>query len=194
MAFFVHLSNSSRSFQQRSKRAFDIITAAAGLVILSPSFMLILLAIKIDSRGPVFRRHIRYGYNAKEVLVLKFRSEQMTQTGRYSSRLTRVGRILRQSGIEDLPQFVNVLRGEMSIVGPKPLLAVTQKRDQKSGPSRQHNTKPGILGLAQVHNCWGETGEALERRIKFDADYIEHWSFLLDIKIVVRTLFSTNTY
>jgi lipopolysaccharide/colanic/teichoic acid biosynthesis glycosyltransferase len=183
-------------YQRIAKRAFDVIIAAAAIFALTPTLLLISLAIKIDSRGPVFRRHIRYGYDGQELLVLKFRSEQMTQTGRHSSRLTRIGRMLRQSSIEDLPQLVNVLRGEMSIVGPGPLRTLTKKifADHISARSWQHKIKPGILGWAQVHNCRGETGEELERRIKYDADYIEHWSFLLDIKIVVRTLFSTSAY
>jgi lipopolysaccharide/colanic/teichoic acid biosynthesis glycosyltransferase len=120
--------------------------------------------------------------------MLKFRSEQVTQNGRYSSGLTRVGRILRRTGIEDLPQLVNVLRGEMSIVGPQPFIT-NPEIGEISEHARRHKLKPGILGWAQVHGYWDEKNTG-KRRTKFDGYYLEHWSFLLDTKIIVMALFS----
>jgi lipopolysaccharide/colanic/teichoic acid biosynthesis glycosyltransferase len=188
----------SLPYQRSGKRAFDVITAATAIFIFVPILLLISLAIKIESRGPIFRRHIRYGYDGEELLVLKFRTEEMNAAGRYSTRLTRIGHISRQTGIEGLPQLVNVLRGEMSMVGPQPFLTIPKKvlADQISGRSRQHKIKPGILGWAQVHGCWGETdtGKALGRRIEYDAYYAEHWSFVLDMEIILRALFSKSSY
>jgi lipopolysaccharide/colanic/teichoic acid biosynthesis glycosyltransferase len=181
----------SRAFQRGLKRAFDVLIAVGVLFILSPTLLFISVAIKIDSRGPIFRRYLRHGYDGENFQVLKFRCEQTTQDGRYGSRLTRVGRILRQTGLEDLPQLANVLRGEMSIVGPMPFVAnpTTVLGDQISEYARQHKLKPGILGWAQVHDCWDEKNTG-KRRIKFDGYYLEHWSFLLDMKIIVMALFS----
>lgn len=178
----------SLAFQRSLKRAFDVLIAAAVIFILSPTLLLISLAIKIDSRGPMFRRYVRHGYDGESLLMMKFRSEQVTQNGRYSSRLTRVGRILRRTGIEDLPQLVNVLRGEMSIVGPQPFIT-NPEIGEISEHARRHKLKPGILGWAQVHGYWDEKNTGT-RRTEFDGYYLEHWSFLLDTKIIVMALFS----
>jgi lipopolysaccharide/colanic/teichoic acid biosynthesis glycosyltransferase len=185
-------------FRRTAKRAFDIIAAIMGLITLSPIFLLVSIAIKMDSRGPVFHRQVGHDYNGEEILVVKFRSSEITRRARNSSPMTRVGRVLRRSGLEGLPQLVNVLAGDMSIVGPEMFLSVpkTILTDQTPLISRQPTMKPGLIGWAQVNGCWGDsnTRDAMQRRIKYDVYYIENWSFLLDMRIIVMALFSKEAY
>jgi Undecaprenyl-phosphate glucose phosphotransferase len=187
------------------KRAFDILAATCGLLLLSPLFLMVSLAIKLHSPGPVFFRQRRHGYNNRTIRVFKFRSMTTLEDGRdfkqvvrHDPRVTRVGRILRRTNIDELPQLLNVLSGEMSIVGPRPhATAHNRMFEEKILPfSRRHNVKPGITGWAQVNGCRGETDtlEKMQRRLEHDLYYIDNWSFLLDVKIIFMTLFSKNAY
>src|ERR1700722_7158014 len=169
---------------QSAKRAFDIIAATGGIVLLLPTFLLILIATKICSLGPIFLPQRRYSHNNKIVPVLKFRTNAAYEG------------VLRRTGIGSLPQLVNVLRGEMSIVGTS-LYVVPPK-----GTFAEHislirqvgSVKPGMTGWAQVNGCCGEGNGMMQQRIERDRHYIENWSFVLDIKIIIMTLFSKGAY
>lgn len=187
------------------KRAFDIVASTLGLIALSPLFVFVSLALKLDSSGPVFFRQARHGFNNDEIYVYKFRSmtwddsnKAFTQTAKNDPRITRVGRILRSTNIDELPQLINVLRGEMSIVGPRPHAVAHNELFSKAIGllSRRHIVKPGITGWAQVNGHRGatDTVEKMMRRIEFDLYYIDNWSFLLDLKIILMTLFSKRAY
>jgi exopolysaccharide biosynthesis polyprenyl glycosylphosphotransferase len=188
-----------------TKRAFDLVTAGLALFMLSPLMMMVSLAIKLDSRGPVFFRQTRHGYNNETIRVVKFRSMTTTEDGdqfkqavRDDPRITRVGRILRRTSIDELPQLLNVLSGEMSIVGPRPHpIALNEAFAERISPfSRRHKVKPGITGWAQVNGFRGETDtlEKMQHRVECDLYYIDNWSFLLDSKIILMTLFSRRAY
>jgi Undecaprenyl-phosphate glucose phosphotransferase len=187
------------------KRAFDIIAAIAGLTLLAPVLVLAALAIKLDTRGPVFFRQTRHGYNNIPIRVIKFRSMTVMEKGdrfrpatRGDPRVTRVGRILRRTNIDELPQLFNVLVGDMSIVGPRPHATSQNDAFGELIPMffRRHNVKPGITGWAQVNGCRGEVDsiEKMRRRLEYDLYYLDNWSLLLDLKIIVSTLFSPDAY
>jgi len=187
------------------KRACDILAATCGLLLLLPLFLMVSMAIKLDSPGPVFFRQRRHGYNNKTIRVFKFRSMTTLEDGcdfkqvvRHDPRVTRVGRILRRANIDELPQLFNVLLGDMSIVGPRPhATAHNRMFEEKILPfSRRHNVKPGITGWAQVNGCRGETDtlDKMQRRLEHDLYYIDNWSFLFDLKIIFMTLFCKNAY
>lgn len=192
-------------FHRAIKRAFDIAAAVAGLIVISPLFVILPLAIKLDSRGPVLFRQTRHGYNNETIRVLKFRSMTVTEDGdnfkqvtRHDPRVTRLGRFMRHTNIDELPQLFNVLIGDMSLVGPRPHATSQNETFAQliSSFSRRHNVKPGITGWAQVHGYRGETDtlEKMQRRVEHDLYYIDNWSFLLDLKIIVMTLFSKKVY
>lgn len=186
------------AIQRVVKRMLDASGAALALLILSPLFVLIALAIKCDSHGPVFFRQTRNGYQGKPFKIVKFRSMRVQEDGpsvqqarRDDPRVTRVGRFLRKSSIDELPQLLNILLGQMSLVGPRPH---AQSHDELYARSienyevRQH-VKPGLTGWAQVNGLRGETAtlDAMYRRIEFDLWYAVNASVLLDIEILVRT-------
>jgi Undecaprenyl-phosphate glucose phosphotransferase len=192
-------------FNRAIKRAFDVAAAIAGLIVASPLFVMVALAIKLDSRGPVLFRQTRHGYNNEPIRVLKFRTMTVMEDGdnfkpvtRHDPRVTRLGHLLRQSNIDELPQLYNVLVGDMSLVGPRPH-ATSQNEafaELISLFSRRHNVKPGITGWAQVNGYRGDTDtlEKMQRRVEHDLYYIDNWSLLLDIKIMIMTLFSRKVY
>jgi lipopolysaccharide/colanic/teichoic acid biosynthesis glycosyltransferase len=178
-----------------AKRAFDMVVATVGLVLFSPMFLLVSIAIKIDSRGPVFHPQMLHGYNNENIPLLKFRTTTVSETKKNTSFVTRVGGVLRRTGIDALPQLINLLRGEMSIVGPAPSVAVLNNIfAEQISLIQQHSVKPGITGWAQVNGCCGESNKMTRQRIEFDRYYIENWSFLFDIKVILMTLFSKNAY
>jgi len=195
-------------FELTVKRAFDICVAGLGVIALSPLLLVVSAAIRLDSRGPVLFRQNRHGYNNETIPVVKFRTMTTMEDGETAStytqakgndaRITRLGRILRRTNIDELPQLFNVLRGEMSIVGPRPhpIALNTRFRDRIAPFSRRHNVKPGLTGWAQVHGFRGETDtiEKMRLRVEHDLYYIENWSFTLDVKIVLMTLFSKSAY
>lgn len=186
------------------KRALDLTVATIALVSLSPLLAAIAVAIKLDSPGPVFFRQKRYGFNQQPFGVFKFRSMRadagaaFRQATRNDSRITRVGAILRRTNLDELPQLINVLRGEMSLVGPRPhALAHDRSFERRIALyARRHNVRPGITGWAQVNGFRGETLTDLdmERRVSCDLHYIDNWSIWFDIQIMVQTLISRRAY
>ncbi len=181
------------------KRIFDRIVALVAVVVLSPILLLIGLCIRLDSAGPILFRQHRYGVDGKEIEVWKFRSMTVqenrgpvTQATRNDGRVTRVGAFLRRHSLDELPQFFNVLQGDMSIVGPRPH-AVSHNEEYRSkidGYMLRHKIKPGITGWAQVNGWRGETDtlEKMEGRVRYDLEYIRNWSAWLDIKIILLTI------
>lgn len=184
--------------EQLSKRFVDVVGASVGLLLLAPLMVLSAIAIKLDSPGPVLFRQRRNGFNAKQFGIFKFRSMTVMEDGgnvvqarRADPRVTTVGRVLRQSSIDELPQLLNVLRGEMSLVGPRPhaLAHDNHYGDLLSEYAFRHHVKPGITGWAQVRGYRGETArvEQMKGRVDCDLWYINNWSLALDLKILVMT-------
>jgi Undecaprenyl-phosphate glucose phosphotransferase len=184
--------------EQFSKRLVDIAGASIGLIVLAPLMLLSAIAIKIDSSGPVFFRQRRNGFNAKQFSIFKFRTMTVMEDGatviqakRFDPRVTKVGRVLRRSSIDEVPQLFNVLRGEMSLVGPRPhaLAHDNHYGDLLSEYAFRHHVKPGITGWAQVRGYRGETVrmEQMKGRVDSDLWYINNWSLALDLKIIVLT-------
>jgi Undecaprenyl-phosphate glucose phosphotransferase len=180
------------------KRTFDIALSSLALITLAPMMLVAAILIKIDSRGPVFFSQPRSGFNSKEFGIIKFRTMTVMEQGtevkqatRNDKRVTRVGRWLRRSSIDELPQFLNVLRGEMSLVGPRPHATVHDDEYKQliSTYAYRLHLKPGITGWAQVHGFRGETAtvDLMEKRVDFDLWYINNWSLWLDIKILLKT-------
>ena len=196
----VRRSNKARAAKLLSvKRAFDVIFAFLVLTLLLSWFVpLVALIIKLESKGPVFFKQLRTGKDNQPFYCLKFRSMQVNaeannkQASKGDARVTRVGAFIRKTSIDELPQFINVLRGEMSIVGPRPhMLKHTEEYSQVvNGFMHRHTVTPGITGLAQVRGYRGETKEttAMAKRVELDIWYIENQSFLLDLEIVAMTV------
>lgn len=186
------------------KRVEDIVVGSLIMLIIAIPMLMVALAIKLTSRGPVFFRQRRYGLNGKEIRVLKFRSmtvaedgDKVVQATAGDKRVTAVGRIIRRTSLDELPQFFQVLTGEMSIVGPRPH-AVAHNEQYRSlihGYMLRHKVKPGITGWAQVNGFRGETDkiEKMENRVRHDLDYIHNWHLLLDLKIIFLTVFGSKT-
>lgn len=188
---------------RRMKRAFDIVFSLGVIVfIFSWLFPLLSLMIKLSSRGPVFFKQTRLGKDNEEFVCWKFRSMRMNvdadvkQATKNDPRVTSVGRFLRKSNLDEMPQFINVLFGHMSVVGPRPhpLRLNDQYRDIIDKYMVRHFVRPGITGWAQVSGFRGETRtpELMERRVELDVWYLENWSFWLDLRIVVKTV--TNMF
>lgn len=188
-----------------TKRAFDFIGAAVGLLLLLPLFAVIAVLIKLDSKGPVLFLQRRYGFNQEPFRILKFRTmscmddgDEVVQARRNDPRITRVGAWLRRYNLDELPQLVNVLQGRMSLVGPRPhALAHDREFEQKIGLyARRHNVKPGITGWAQVHGLRGETDtdDKMATRVAYDLWYIDNWNVWLDLVIMLRTVFSRRAF
>jgi lipopolysaccharide/colanic/teichoic acid biosynthesis glycosyltransferase len=185
-----------------AKRALDVFVAIAGLVVFSPTFLLIATAIRIETRGSVFSRQAARGFNNELIRPLRFRTTNedvdVSEVTARRSRLTHVGRVLRSSGLEGLPQLINILRGDMSLVGPQPRTASASHLVHEQSPKTSRElVKSGIIGWAQVNGCCGAAGcssREIQQQIEHDAYYVENWSFLLDLKIVLMTLLSKATY
>ena len=174
------------------KRLFDIVGSLCGLVLVAPLFALIAIAIKLDSRGPVFFRQKRVGLGGGPVLIFKFRSMVVDApklgpfyTSANDPRITRVGRILRKTSLDELPQILNVLRGEMSIVGPRP--NVYEQRDQYTEEewNLRNSVLPGITGLAQATR---RSAATTEERNSLDLDYVRRSSLRLDLQLILMTV------
>ena len=186
-------------FNQAMKRAFDILFSLLVLIVLFPLvFVPVAIAIKLSSPGPIFFKQVRTGYRGRDFLCWKFRTMRVNddsdkkQAQKDDPRKTKVGDFLRRSSIDELPQFINVLKGDMSVVGPRPhMLKHTADYSKLIDKYMvRHLIKPGITGWAQVNGYRGLT-EALwqmERRVEYDVWYIENWTFMLDMKIIVRTV------
>lgn len=182
------------------KVLLDRTLAALGLFLLAPLFAVVALAIKLDSPGPVFFVQRRYGRDNTVFGIVKFRTMIVQEDGpdvrqaqRNDARVTRVGRILRRTSIDELPQLINVLRGQMSIVGPRPHAIAHDDAFEKELDlfARRKRVRPGITGWAQIHGHRGETPttEAVRSRMEHDLFYIDNWSIWLDLEIIARTVF-----
>jgi putative colanic acid biosynthesis UDP-glucose lipid carrier transferase len=191
------------------KRFLDLALGLIILFIIALPMLLIAIAIKLDSKGPVIFKQRRYGLRGEEIWVWKFRSmtvteddKNITQVTRSDKRIRPLGKFLRRSSLDELPQFINVLQGTMSIVGPRPHAVVHNELYRKTidGYMLRHLVKPGITGWAQVNGWRGETDtdEKMEKRIEFDMEYLRKWSILLDLKIialtVVKGFFNKNAF
>lgn len=187
------------------KRAFDVAAACVLLVLAAPVLAVIAVAIKLDTPGPVLFRQRRNGFNQKEFRIFKFRTMTALDDGvvvrqatRGDQRITRVGRVLRRTNLDELPQLLNVILGHMSLVGPRPHAVVhnCQYEEQIRLYARRHNVKPGITGWAQVNGYRGETSaiDKMLKRVEHDFYYIDHWSLLLDIRILLTTVLSPTSY
>jgi Undecaprenyl-phosphate glucose phosphotransferase len=185
--------------ERAAKRAFDIFIAFTALVLLLPLFGIIALAIKFDSKGPVFFRQTRSGFNGRPFKIFKFRTMTVAEDGdnvgqatKNDKRVTRLGAFLRKSSLDELPQLFNVLRGEMSVVGPRPHAMAHDKEFAASADNYafRHHVKAGMTGWAQVHGARGETDtvEKIQRRVDLDLWYVKHWSLALDFSILFRTV------
>ena len=180
----------------------DKLLALFFLILASPVMLIIALAVKLSSPGPVLFKQMRHGWNGKKIKVYKFRSMRMhkegpggalTQAVKNDSRITRVGRLIRKTSLDELPQFINVLQGRMSLVGPRPHAVEHDEyyQDLVTSYMQRFRMKPGITGWAQVNGCRGETDtiDKMQKRIEHDVYYIEHWSVLLDLRIILLTCF-----
>ncbi len=191
------------------KSVLDYSVASAALIALSPLMLVTAVCIKFGSPGPVLFKQKRHGWNGEEINVYKFRSMKLhqetegkvTQASKDDDRITKVGRFIRRTSIDELPQLFNVLSGSMSIVGPRPhaIAHNVLYGEQIKDYMRRHRVKPGLTGLAQVNGFRGETRnlEAMEGRVQYDLAYINNWSIWLDIKIIIKTafvLFDKNAY
>ena len=185
-------------FERFQKRCLDVGCASFALLTLAPLIITAAILVKLDTPGPVIFRQSRRGFNGKPFEIWKFRSMRVTENGatitqatKQDSRVTRVGRFLRKTSIDELPQLWNVLRGEMSLVGPRPhALAHDNYYDQMiSNYVYRHHMKPGLTGWAQVNGLRGETPtiDLMEKRVEYDVWYVSNWSIWLDIRIILRT-------
>ena len=189
-----------RGFYRAVKRFLDVTASFLGLVLLSPLLLAVSLLIKIDSRGPVIFRQKRIGRNGKVFEIYKFRSmcvgAEKTGSGVYSgkgdARVTRIGKILRATSIDELPQLLNILKGEMSFVGPRPPLTYHPWKYEEYTDFQKHmfEVRPGITGWAQVN---GRKDVEWHKRIELNVWYVDHMSLLLDIKIMFMTAFKVLT-
>ena len=197
----IDLSSSPiQGFNRIVKAAEDYVIATLILLLVSPLIALIALAVRLSSPGPVLFRQKRHGWDGRPIEIYKFRSMKVhteengtvTQATENDPRVTRVGAFLRRHSLDELPQFVNVLEGKMSIVGPRPHAIEHGEyyKDAVDGYMRRHKVKPGITGWAQVHGYRGETDtvEKMEKRVEHDLYYINHWSLALDLRIMLMTL------
>ena len=197
----LHLgNNSSYKYKINNKKEFlDYALSVIILIITCPLLLIIAIAIKCDSKGPIIYKQHRHGLNNKEIIIYKFRSMkwikdelQVIQATENDPRFTRIGKFLRKTSFDELPQFINVLQGRMSIVGPRPH-AISHndyyKKHIKNYIDRQQ-AKPGITGWAQINGYRGETNQLVKMkdRIDFDKYYIENWSLKFDISIIIKTI------
>jgi len=182
------------------KRLEDLVLGSLILVLISPLLLGVAIAIKLSSRGPVLFRQKRYGLDGQIVEVWKFRSMSVSEDGEHvqqaqkgDRRVTALGRFLRRTSLDELPQFINVLQGRMSIVGPRPHAVAHNEQYRRliHGYMLRHKVRPGITGWAQINGWRGETDtlEKMSKRIEFDLHYMRTWSLLLDLRIIFLTLF-----
>ncbi len=192
-----------RGWSPLIKRCEDLVLGSIALVLFAPLMALVALAIRLDSKGPVLFRQKRYGYNNRLIWVFKFRSmytertdaNAERQTTRDDDRITRVGRFIRKTSIDELPQLFNVLAGSMSMVGPRPHATATKAagipfEEAVSEYSSRHRVKPGITGWAQINGYRGETDtlHKIKKRVEYDLEYIAKWSVWFDLYILFRTV------
>jgi putative colanic acid biosynthesis UDP-glucose lipid carrier transferase len=181
------------------KRASDLIFSIAILAAISPLLLVLALCVKLSSPGPVIFKQRRYGLDGEDIVVYKFRSMTVTEDGdairqcaEHDGRLTPLGAFMRRTSLDELPQFINVLQGRMSIVGPRPHAVAHNELYRKliKGYMQRHKVRPGLTGWAQVNGLRGETPtlERMQARIDHDLDYLRNWSLRLDLYIMAKTL------
>jgi len=181
------------------KRLSDIAIASVALTLLAPLMIGIAVGVKLSSPGPILFKQRRYGVDGRKIVVYKFRSMTVAEDGdvvrqatKNDSRVTPFGAFLRKSSLDELPQFINVLQGRMSVVGPRPHAVAHNELYRKliRGYMIRHKVRPGITGLAQVHGYRGETEtvEKMKARIEYDLMYLRNWSLLLDLQIILKTV------
>jgi len=183
----------------RQKRIFDIVIGTSLITLFSPALLILAGLVLLSGPGPVIYRQIRVGANGDEFTLLKFRtmhySETFLQATVDDRRVTNVGRVLRHTSLDELPQLVNVIKGDMSLVGPRPHAAETRIQgilfeDAVKSYQQRHRVRPGITGLAQIRGQRGATGtiRSFEQRMSSDMEYIENWSIWLDMIILLKTV------
>jgi putative colanic acid biosynthesis UDP-glucose lipid carrier transferase len=191
------------------KRAEDVVISCLILLLIAVPLLLIAIAVKLSSPGPVFFRQRRRGLGGSEIRIMKFRSMTcmedgavVTQARKGDQRVTKVGAFLRRTSLDELPQFIQVVTGDMSVVGPRPHAMAHNEFYERviPGYNIRHSVRPGITGWAQVNGWRGETDtiEKMEKRVEHDLQYIQKWSLPLDILIIAKTIFggflSKNAY
>jgi putative colanic acid biosynthesis UDP-glucose lipid carrier transferase len=186
-------------FRPVAKRIMDIVVASLALMTLAPMLLLVAAAVRVTSRGPVIYRQRRYGLDGREITIYKFRTmrvtesdSEFTQATRGDARVTAIGRLLRRSSLDELPQLINVLQGRMSIVGPRPHAVAHNEVTRRliRGYMLRHKVPPGITGLAQIKGYRGETSRLVDMhaRVHYDLEYVRTWSLWLDLKILFKTV------
>jgi undecaprenyl-phosphate galactose phosphotransferase/putative colanic acid biosynthesis UDP-glucose lipid carrier transferase len=186
--------------QRFVKRVMDVTVASLGLIFFMPLMALAAIAIRLDSPGPIIFRQTRKGFNGKQFVILKFRTMRVQENGsdvvqaeRKDTRVTTIGRLLRSSSIDELPQLLNVFRGDMSLIGPRPHALAHDNYFEMmlSDYAFRHHVKPGITGWAQCNGARGATPtiEHVAKRVQLDLWYIDNWSIWLDLLILIRTAF-----
>ena len=194
----VQVNSSELSLGKRFvKRTFDIMTCSLAVILLSPLYLIIALLVKLSSRGPVFFKQDRVTRDGKVFKMLKFRSMRIDMpeqngphwTEENDPRITKIGKLLRKTSLDEIPQFFNVLGGSMSLIGPRPERPELVEEFKKTVPGYdlRHRVKAGISGWAQVNGLRGNT--SIEKRVSYDLSYIRHWTLLFDVKIVILTFF-----
>ena len=187
-------------FNKFLKYSSDYIFSIFAIIITSPIMIIIAVAIKLTSRGPIIFKQERIGHNGKPFMMYKFRSmklqdpneEKSEWTVKDDPRKTKVGKFIRKTSIDELPQFFNVLKGDMSIVGPRPERPYFVNQFKESIPKYmvKHQVKPGLTGWAQIHGCRGDT--SINKRIEYDIEYVENWHMGLDLGIMIKTVLKKN--
>ena len=199
-SYFIFERAGLNKFELSAKRVLDLFVALIAILLLWPILLIAAIAIKLDSNGPVIFKQRRNGLNGKEFVVLKFRTmtvledgPNVTQASRRDSRVTRIGKFLRRSSIDELPQLFNVLKGEMSVVGPRPhpVSLDNKYRSLIADYDCRFHVKPGLTGWAQINGLRGETAtvQQMAQRVRADVWYINNCSVGLDIIILIRTCF-----
>ena len=188
------------AFQRSVKRALDVVGSVVTMACLLPLLLIVAVAVALDSPGPIVFRQRRSGLNRREFVIFKFRTmtvledgSDVTQARRNDFRVTRIGKILRRSSLDELPQLFNVLKGDMSLVGPRPHALAHDHiyRVHIADYEARYHVKPGLTGWAQVNGLRGETEsiKKMAERVKFDLWYVKNWSLVLDLHILFRTSF-----
>ena len=195
MVFPRPVYGSSYPLQRGTKRLFDLVVSTMGLLVLSPMLLLVSLAIKLDSRGPLFSIQIKHSYGNQIIRVLRFRTT-VVPLAQGEAHLTRMGRLLARTGLEELPMLFTVLRGEMSIVGPCSYIAVPTLRNTDTlALPRNNGFKPGLTGWAQIRSpSKNATFHDKRRQVEDDLFYIANWSLGFDARIIIMMLLSRKSY
>ncbi len=188
------------AFNKVLKTLSDYIIAIIAIIITSPIMIFTAIAIKLTSKGPIIFKQERIGLNGKSFMMYKFRSmkvqdpeeEKQEWTTRDDPRKTKIGNFIRKTSIDELPQFFNVLKGDMSVVGPRPErpFFVNEFKEKIPKYMIKHQVKPGLTGWAQIHGCRGNT--SIKKRVEYDIEYVEHWHMGLDLGIMIKTILKKN--